>query len=144
MTAQGLLSPETVGLRPEDALRVRENLERLRGMGFGISEFGGDSFLVDALPVCLGLSSAGSLLVAVAVSLSRSGARGGTEHWAEEQIAQAACKAAVKARDRLTLSEIEGLVVALAGCDMPYTCPHGRPTVIFMSFDELHKKFGRV
>ncbi len=144
VTAQGLLSPETVELRPEDALRVRENLERLRGMGFGISEFGGDSFLVDALPVCLGLSSAGSLLVAVAVSLSRSGARGGTEHWAEEQIAQAACKAAVKARDRLTLSEIEGLVVALAGCDMPYTCPHGRPTVIFMSFDELHKKFGRV
>ena len=61
----------------------------------------------------------------------------------EEAIAQAACKAAVKARDRLTLAEIEKLVVDLARTDMPYTCPHGRPTVILESFHDLNKKFGR-
>ena len=76
--------------------------------------------------------------------MERGGSRGGTERWSEEDVAQAACKAAVKARDRLTLHEIEQLVVDLAGAEMPYTCPHGRPTVIFMSFSELHKKFGRV
>ena len=42
------------------------------------------------------------------------------------------------------LHEIEQLVVDLAGAEMPYTCPHGRPTMIFMSFNELHRKFGRV
>lgn len=143
VAAQGLLAPETVELAPRDALGVRENLPLLRKMGFGISEFGGDSFIVDALPNCLGNTSAADLLLAVAESLERGGTRGGTERWAEEHIAQAACKAAVKARDRLRLDEIEQLVVDLARSEMPYTCPHGRPTVIFMGFNELHKKFGR-
>lgn len=144
VTSQGLLAPETVELGPEDALRVRENLARLRHMGFGISEFGGDAFMVDALPVCMGNSSAAALLISVAQTLEQGGQRGGTERWAEEAIAQAACKAAVKARDRLRLDEIEGLVVELAQTEMPYTCPHGRPTIIFMSFNELHRKFGRI
>ena len=143
VTSQGLLTPETVDLAPRDALRVRENVSLLRKMGFGISEFGGDSFIVDALPACLGQSSAAALLTAVSASLEEAGARGGTERWSEESIAQAACKTAVKARDRLNLDEIERLVVDLAGAEMPYTCPHGRPTIIFMSFNELHKKFGR-
>ena len=144
VASQGLLAPDTVELLPQDAQRVRENLPLLKNMGFGISEFGGDAFLVDALPSCIGDASASDLLTAVAQSMERGGSRGGTVRWAEEDVAQAACKAAVKARDRLTLHEIEQLVVDLAGAEMPYTCPHGRPTVIFMSFNELHKKFGRM
>lgn len=143
VNSQGLLTPETVALLPHDARRVRDQLTLLRDMGFGLAEFGADTFLVDALPVCLGNVSAAALLAEVANTLERSGARGGTERWAEEAIAQAACKAAVKARDRLAPEEIEELVRALAVTAMPYTCPHGRPTVIFMSFSELHRKFGR-
>lgn len=144
VASQGLLAPETVEMLPGDAQRVRDNIPLLKDMGFGISEFGGDAFMVDALPGCIGGASASDLLTAVAQSMERGGSRGGTERWAEEDVAQAACKAAVKARDRLTLQEIEQLVVDLAGAEMPYTCPHGRPTVIFMSFNELHKKFGRI
>ena len=144
VVSQGLLAPLTVELLPHDAQRVREHLSLLKEMGFGVSEFGGDAFLIDALPTCIGDVSASDLLMAVAQSLERGGARAGTERWAEEGVAQAACKAAVKARDRLTLHEIEQLVVDLAGAEMPYTCPHGRPTVIFMSYNELHKKFGRL
>jgi DNA mismatch repair protein MutL len=144
VASQGLLTPLTVELLPPDAQRVRDNLTLLKAMGFGVSEFGGDAFLVDALPTCIGDALASDLLAAVAQNLERAGARGGTERCAEENIAQAACKAAVKARDRLTLHEIEQLVVDLAGAEMPYTCPHGRPTVIFMSYNELHKKFGRM
>ncbi len=140
---QGLLTPETVEMSPEDALRVRKHLDLLKKMGFGISDFGGDSFMIDAVPTCLGLMSASSILREVAASLDRVGARGGTERWSEEDVAQAACKAAVKAKDRLTLDEIEQLIVALAGSEMPYTCPHGRPTIIFMSYSELDRKFGR-
>lgn len=141
--SQGLLSPESVDLPPDPAMRVRRNLELLKGMGFCIAEFGGDSFLVDAMPVVLGNASARSVLADIAASLEQGGARGGTERWAEEQIAMAACKAAVKANDRLTLPEIEALVVDLARSEMPYTCPHGRPTTIFMSFQDLRRKFGR-
>lgn len=142
--AQGLLAAETVELLPDDAERVRENMATLRAMGFGISEFGGDAFIVDAMPACLGNVAPGVLLAEVAQGLSRGGERAGTEHWAEDAVAVAACKAAVKAHDTLRLSEVEQLVVDLAKAEMPYTCPHGRPTIIFMGFNELHRKFGRM
>lgn len=141
--SQGLLTPETVELPPKDALMVRRNLDLLKSMGFGISDFGGDSFLVDALPQCLGNLTAETVLVEVAQGLDVGGARAGSERWSEERVARAACRAAVKARDRLALQEIEQLVIDLAGADMPYTCPHGRPTLIFMGFNELDRKFGR-
>lgn len=142
--SQGLLSPEAVEMAPADAALVRKQLPLLELMGFGLSDFGGDTFLVDALPDCLGHVSGPSVLFAVAQTLDQGGERGGTERWAEERVAKAACRAAVKARDKLSLQEIEQLVVDLAGAEMPYTCPHGRPTLIFMGFTELDKKFGRI
>jgi len=141
---QGLLTSETVELSPRDAQTVRQNQELLRAMGFGISEFGGEAFIVDAVPACLGNASASSIVGEVARSLEKAGARGGTERWAEEAVAQASCKSAVKARDALSVQEVEQLVIDLARAEMPYTCPHGRPTVVFMSYQELHKKFGRL
>lgn len=141
--SQALLLPQTVALNVRDALRVRKNLDLMRHMGFGISEFGGDSFVVDALPPYFAAASVETLLVEVAQSLEAAGARGGAERWREQAIATAACKAAVKAQDHLRLEEIEQLVIDLARTQMPYTCPHGRPTLIFTSFRELNRKFGR-
>ena len=140
---QGVLMPETIELNPKDAMCVRRSLELLRQMGFGISEFGQDAFIVDALPSYFAGLPAKPILAEVASTLELAGARGGKGRWKEESIAQAACKTAVKARDRLTLQEIEKLVVDLSMTDMPYTCPHGRPSLIFTSFRELNKKFGR-
>jgi len=140
--SQGLLAPETVELPPDDARCVRENIERLRSLGFSIAEFGSDAFLVDAMPQCLGAVTAREMLGEVARAFERAGGSGAAR-WSEERVVQAACKAAVKARDHLTVQELEELVVALAGAEMPYTCPHGRPTIIFMSYSELNRKFGR-
>jgi DNA mismatch repair protein MutL len=140
---QTILVPETVHLQPKDALRVRQALPLLRQMGFGIAEFGGDTFVVDALPACFTGAPAAGLLAELALSFEQAGTRGGKERWQEETIAQAACKAAVKARDRLRVEEIEQLLVDLARTEMPYTCPHGRPTLIYTSFNELGRKFGR-
>jgi DNA mismatch repair protein MutL len=143
LKSQALLLPETVELQPRDALRVRENLDVLKALGFGISEFGGDVFVVDAVPGYFGGASPFQFLVDLVAGLERAGSRGGHGRWREESIAQAACKAAVKARDKLTLEEIEQLVIDLSRTEMPYTCPHGRPTVIYTSFRELNRKFGR-
>jgi DNA mismatch repair protein MutL len=141
--SQGLLVPETVELQPRDALYVRKNIELIKKLGVGVSEFGGDTFVVDALP--RGMEGLGikDMLIDVARHLETLGERGSHSRWREEAIAQAACKAAVKARDRLSLSEVEQLVIALASAEMPYTCPHGRPTLIYTSFRELDRKFGR-
>ncbi len=141
--SQGLLMPATVHLGAHDAEIVRRNLAAMQEMGFGIAEFGGDAFVVDAVPAVLGVAFAPDTLSEVAATLEGGGPRGGTERWLKERIASAACKAAVKARDTLKLEEIERLVVELAGADMPYTCPHGRPTLIHFGFAELYRKFGR-
>ena len=141
--SQGLLVPETVELQPRDALYVRKNIDLMKKLGIGVSEFGGDAFVVDALPKGMERMGVKDMLIDVAQHLETLGDRGSHSRWREEAIAQAACKAAVKARDRLSLLEVEALVVALASAEMPYTCPHGRPTLIYTAFKELARKFGR-
>ncbi|MCE9614595.1 MAG: DNA mismatch repair endonuclease MutL [Lentisphaerae bacterium] len=140
---QNLLMPDAVALRPQDAARVRKHVDLMKDMGFGISEFGGDTFVVDALPAYFSGAAPQALLIEVAAGIEAAGAHRGTGRWREEIVAQAACRAAVKTRDRLRLEEIEQLVVDLARTDMPYTCPRGRPTLIFTSLKELERKFGR-
>ncbi len=142
--SQGLLYPESIDMSPENADLIRKNEANLQNMGFGISSFGGDSFIVDAIPSCLGGVSVENVIEQLAKALERGGQRASMEHGLQERIAMAACKAAVKAGRPLTLEEIERLVVELAQSKMPYTCPHGRPTIIFMGWRELQRKFGRI
>ncbi len=141
--SQSLLLPETVPLSPADAARLRKHLDVLQEMGFGVSEFGGGTFLVDAAPVCLGGVSAGEFLREIPGAMDEAGGRGARGRWREEVVAEAACRAAVRSRDKLSLEAIERLVVDLAGTEMPYTSPRGRPTLVFTSLSELHRKFGR-
>jgi DNA mismatch repair protein MutL len=61
----------------------------------------------------------------------------------EEIIAKTVCRHAVKANDPLRYPEVEKLILDLLDCEMPYCCPHGRPTMIQISLTELEKKFGR-
>lgn len=143
VNTQGLLMPDTVELAPRDAHWVRRNSEVLKRIGFGIAEFGGDTFVVDAVPTLLTGINLRVFLADTAQAMEEVGARGSREKVREDAIAQAACKAAVKAHDRLSPAEIEKLVMDLAATEMPYTCPHGRPTLIYTSFHDLRKKFGR-
>ena len=62
----------------------------------------------------------------------------------EHTVAKTVCRHAVKANDALSAPELENLVKDLRQCAMPYTCPHGRPTLIEVSYRELEKKFGRL
>ncbi|MBL7076588.1 MAG: DNA mismatch repair endonuclease MutL [Kiritimatiellae bacterium] len=143
IATQALLVPETVELRPGDANLVRRHSDVLKRMGIGIADFGGDSFVIDALPAFLAAVRPEQLLAEIVRELEEGGAGRARGKLNEDALIQASCKAAVKSRDALTLDEIEQLVVDLAGTRMPYTCPHGRPTLIYMSYHELNKKFGR-
>lgn len=141
---QGLLTPETVELMPADADALRRHLPALDEMGFGISDFGQDTFLVDALPVHLQNGSPPAILSGIAQALEKSGtARRAARDALRETVAQAACRASIKSKDTLSTAAMERLVEDLAKTEMPYTCPHGRPTLIFTSFTELNRKFGR-
>ncbi len=140
---QGLLAPETLDLLPSDAQVVRENLTTLQELGFGISEFGGDTFMVDALPVFVQNEPAESMLIEIVRELEKAGKKRGARELVREQIAQAACQSAVRKTDPLSDAAIERLVADLAKTEMPYTSPRGRPTLIYTSFTELDRKFSR-
>jgi DNA mismatch repair protein MutL len=141
--SQKLLRPETVRLAPADAARLRKHLKVVQEMGFGVEDFGNDHFIVEALPDALGPVSCRELLGNIAHDLESAGARRGAEKWREEIVAKAACRAVAGADDTLTNEGAERLVNGLAAARMPYTCPRGRPTMIFTSYRELERKFGR-
>ncbi len=140
---QGLLAPETIDLLPSDAQIVRDQLDVLKELGFGISEFGGDTFLVDSLPVFVQNEPAETLLVEIVRELEKAGKKRGARELVQQQIAQAACQTAVRTKDQLSDAAIERLVSDLAKTEMPYTSPRGRPTLIYTSFSELDRKFSR-
>ena len=141
--SQPLLIPETVQLAPADAERLRKYLKIVQDMGFGVEDFGDDHFLVEALPDVLSNVSSRELLGNIAHDLENAGTRRGSEKWREEIVAQAACRAAAGVETALSNDEGAKLVAELARTRMPYTCPRGRPTMIFTSYRELERKFGR-
>ena len=141
--SQRLLLPETVELSARDASFVREQLPALGRLGVGLSEFGERTFLLDALPPFVKGVDPRRFVLAILDELKASGLEVNTLRLAEHVVAKTVCRHAVKARDPLAGPELEALVQDLRHCAMPYTCPHGRPTLIEMNFRELEKKFGR-
>lgn len=141
--SQRLLLPETVELSARDAQFLREQLSALTRLGVGLSEFGERTFLLDALPPFVKVSDARRFVIELVDELKAAGQAVNTLRLGEHTVAKTVCRHAVKANDPLAGPELENLVSDLRRCAMPYTCPHGRPTLIEMNFRELEKKFGR-
>jgi DNA mismatch repair protein MutL len=141
--SQRLLLPETIELSARDAQFLREQLPSLSRLGVGLSEFGDRTFLLDALPPFVRVSNARRFVVELVDALKATGETVNSLRLAEHTVAKTVCRHAVKANDPLTGAELENLVSDLRQCAMPYTCPHGRPTLVELSYRELEKKFGR-
>ncbi len=142
--SQRLLLPETLELSARDAQFLRELLPVLTRLGVGLSEFGERTFLLDALPPTVQASNARRFVLDILDELKASGDSVNTLRLSEHVVAKTVCRHAVKAHDPLSGPELEHLLGQLRRCAMPYTCPHGRPTMIEMSYRELERKFGRV
>ena len=143
ITSQRLLLPETIELGVRDATFVRGILPTLTRLGVGLSEFGERTFLLDALPPMVKAPDARNFVVTLIDELKAAGDGVNALRLGEDVIAKTVCRHSVKANDPLAGPELENLVNDLRHCAMPYTCPHGRPTLIEMNFRELEKKFGR-
>jgi DNA mismatch repair protein MutL len=141
--SQKLLLPETVELPPRDAQFLREQLPALTRLGVGLNEFGERTFLLDALPPFVKAPDARRFVFDLVDELRAAGREVNLARLGEHTVAKTVCRHAVKANDPLTGPELENLVADLRHCAMPYTCPHGRPTLIEMNYRELEKKFGR-
>lgn len=141
--SQRLLLPQTLELSPRDAQFVREQLETLSRLGVGLSEFGERTFLLDAMPPFIKSPNPKQFVMELIDGLKAAGAEVNSWRLGEHMIAKTVCRHAVKANDPLSGPELENLVNDLRHCAMPYTCPHGRPTLIELNYRELEKKFGR-
>jgi DNA mismatch repair protein MutL len=144
VSGQRLLYPVTVEFPPVQAQFLKNQVDELGRVGLGISSMGGNSFLIDALPPRIKTLAVEEFVRGVVADLEVGGA--GTRKdrkLSEEVIAKTVCRHAIKANDRLTDQEGVRLLADLLACELPYTCPHGRPTMILLSKAELERKFGR-
>lgn len=141
--SQRLLIPQAVDMKPLDYRRIENILPVLHEMGFGIEPFGKEAFIVDAMPDVLSGASCEAVLIDTATAFEDAGTRRGKDHWRQEIIAKAASRAAVRTTRALSTQELTAIIMDLAGCNMPYTSPSGRPTMIYTSFRELDRRFGK-
>ena len=140
--SQRLLLPIVVEMTAKDAVWISENLEALSRAGFLLESFGGDSFKIEALPACLGGREPQEVLLDVCETLKATGLLGGGQPILDALIRSVSRFAAL---DSFSYEETRArrLVDELLGCELPYACPRGRPTMIQWSFAELERKFGR-
>lgn len=141
--SQRLLSPIMVDLTPRDFDLVSRHLDTLERLGFGAAPFGGRTLKIDALPAFLRRDDPEAFLQEVIDELRVASDRMSHLRIGEDLIATTVCRAAVKANDLLKEPELRQLLDDLLACDMPYCCPHGRPTLIQIDYPELERKFGR-
>lgn len=141
--SQRLLAPLMVDLPPRDFDLVSRHLETLERLGFGAEPFGGNTLKLDALPAFLKRDDPEAFLHEVIQEIRVASDRMSSLRLGEDLIATTVCRAAVKANDTLKEPELRKLLEDLLQCDMPYCCPHGRPTLIQIGYAELERKFGR-
>ncbi|MEP6698967.1 MAG: DNA mismatch repair endonuclease MutL [Verrucomicrobiota bacterium] len=141
--SQRLLLAPTFELAPRDAEWVERNTATLQKMGIGIEPFGANAFKIDSLPAFLEVADAVTFMREVIDGLKSASNGSSPLRLGEDMIAKTVCRHAVKANDPLRYLEVEKLIRDLLQCDLPYCCPHGRPTMIQISLGELEKKFGR-
>ena len=141
--AQKLLITQTFELPPRDADWIEQNLSILQKMGIGIESFGPNTFKIDSLPGFLNVTDGAQFMRKVIDDLKSASERSSPLRLGEDMIAKSVCRHAVKANDPLRYLEVAKLIQDLLECDLPYCCPHGRPTMIQISNAELEKKFGR-
>ena len=141
--SQNIYPPEVFSLSGREKQAVLENIEYMRKSGFEIEDFGGNEVKISAVPAnLLGLGSR-EVFMELAAYLADE-ITGLTEDIFVRKLATMGCKAAVKGNQKITVEEVQTLMDRLMKLDNPYTCPHGRPTIIKMTKEELDKKFKRI
>ena len=141
--SQKIFPPKLYTLTAVEKEAVMNSISLLTRLGFELEDFGGNEVRLTALPAnLLGLS--GEDVFSELVAYITSGIEGVTEDIFVRKLATMGCKAAIKGNQKITVPEVQALLKELLKLDNPYTCPHGRPTVIRMTKDELDKKFKRI
>lgn len=141
ITSQILLKPEIIQLNQIEYDKILNYLDLFTKLGFKIENFGDNSIVLREVPMIFGLPTYVNFIRDIIDSLDKDIS---SNYEADlYKIMKKACKASVKAGDDLSEMEIESLIRDLKNCENPYTCPHGRPTIVEVSKHTISKLFLR-
>ena len=142
VAVQNLLDPLPIELTPEGASLVEEHRVTLAAIGLILEAFGGTTWLVRSVPAILSSDDIRAAMADLVADLLAGDVPFASDE--EEKLITRVCKrAAIKAGQTLSHPEMQELVRQLEACRSPRTCPHGRPTMIHLSAEQLAKEFGR-
>jgi DNA mismatch repair protein MutL len=141
---QKLLIPETIDLSHREAALLQELREELIPLGFEIEPFGGTTFAVKAAPTMLLSGEIGPVIREVLEKALAAGGHAAPESIKDDSMKIMACHGAIRARQELDPRQIRRLLQQMDECENPSHCPHGRPTWIRWTAQELEKAFGRL
>ena len=144
LESQRLLVPEPVSLPAAEAAAVLEQAELLSQIGISVEPFGGDTVLVSSYPAMLANHNPAEMLKGVIDKLMGEAKNLDRRDVLDELLHMISCKAAIKAGDKLSPEEITALLEHRELCQDSHHCPHGRPTALTFSREELDKKFKRI
>jgi DNA mismatch repair protein MutL len=141
--SQELIVPINIELDPREKVLMKDTIPYLEEFGFRISEFGPDSFAVTAVPVVLGKLEDPQLVHDIISDILSEGKVKEETGIFERVTKSIACRSALKAGADCSSSQMESLIKQLFRTENPYTCPHGRPTMVSFNRQELDKMFRR-
>lgn len=142
--SQTLLVPEPVDLSGPEAAAVMEHQQLLAQLGLKVEPFGGDTVLISSYPAMMSFSNPAELLRSLIEILLAGGRAPERRDLLDELLHMMSCKAAIKAGDRLTPEEIEALLEQRHLAQDTHHCPHGRPTALVFTREELDRQFKRI
>ena len=143
-SAQRLLVPETVELGYREAGVLEKMIPELKDIGLDIEPFGGNTFVVKAVPVLLAGREIKPVLIEIVEKIAEIGSAPGFAKALDQSRMVMACHGAIRANQALSGAQIKGLLSQLDGCHNPSHCPHGRPTWIHWDMRSLDKSFKRI
>ena len=138
-----LLIPISLEFSKKEALYIEENKDKFEAIGFTLDEIGDTTFLVRRVPLWAKLDDIDSIIYDILARMINE-EKIDIIYFRDHIAKQISCKASIKANHQLSRDEIKALVDNLNTCDNPYTCPHGRPTIIKLSQSDLEKMFERI
>ncbi|MEK7672755.1 MAG: DNA mismatch repair endonuclease MutL, partial [Patescibacteria group bacterium] len=140
---QPLLVPFQLELSAQEIGMIEENKETFEKLGFEIEPFGGNTFVIHGVPTFLVKEDLNQVIKGVLDDIANNKTPTGMQGKIEEILTYMSCRSAIKFGQKLSLDEMQGLLQQMQTLKRPYTCPHGRPTMIHLTLDELAKMFGR-
>lgn len=138
-----LLIPISVHFTKEEGLYVEENLDKFSQIGFRLESLGNNDFVVREIPLWAKLDDVSDIVYEI-LNLLIENRRIDVIYFRDHIAKQISCKASIKANHQLSRVEIDTLMKNLDTCTNPFTCPHGRPTIIELSLHDLEKMFERI